>query len=180
MAKVRKNIFVQGLSGSLGKQLVLKRGRNGTIVSKFPVFDENRTFTEPQLKQQNKFGEAVAYAKHAKELEIYIQKAKLTNRLPYHVAISDSSNPPEIREVDVSAWDGGTGQVIRVMAVDDVQVTQVKVSIMYDAETVLEEGEAVQDGDAWWSYVTTTAVGSGAHVLVTVRDLPGNVVKWTA
>ena len=81
MAKVRKNIFVQGLSGSLGKQLVLKRGRNGTIVSKFPVFDENRTFTEPQLKQQNKFGEAVAYAKHAKELEIYIQLFLITT--PY-------------------------------------------------------------------------------------------------
>jgi len=109
MAKVRKNVVVQGLIGSLGKQLVLKRGRNGTIVSKFPVFDENRTFTEAQVKRQSKFREAVAYAKHAKGLEIYIEKAKLTNRLPYHVAISDFSNPPEIREVDVSTWSGEVG-----------------------------------------------------------------------
>jgi hypothetical protein len=43
MAKVANNINT-GLSGSLGKQLVLK-GRTA-IVSKFPVFDENRTFTE--------------------------------------------------------------------------------------------------------------------------------------
>ncbi len=177
MAKVANNILVRGLSGSLGKQLVLKRGRNGTIVSKFPVFDENRTFTEAQVKRQSKFREAVAYAKYAKGLEIYIEKAKLTNRLPYHVAISDFSNPPEIREVDVSSWNGGIGQVIRVMAVDDVLVTQVKVSILDDAGTVLEEGEAVQDGDAWWSYVTTAAARSGARVLVTVRDLPGNVVE---
>jgi len=67
------------------------------------------------------------------------------------------------------------------MAVDDVQVTQVKVSILDDTGAVLEEGEAVQDGDSWWSYVTTAAAGSGARVLVTARDLPGNVVEmaWT-
>ena len=178
MAKVRKNIFVQGLSGSLGKQLVLKQGRNGTIVSKYPEFDENRTFTEAQVNRQNKFREAVAYAKNAKGLEIYIEKAKLSNRLPYHVAISDFSNPPEIREVDVSAWNGQAGQVIRIMAVDDVLVTQVHVSIMDDAGTVYEEGAAVQDDDVWWHYVTTTMAKHSAHVIVKVRDLPGNVTEW--
>lgn len=180
MAKVRKNVFVQGLSGTIGGQFVVKQGRNGTIVSKYPVFDENRTFTEAQMNRQSKFREAVAYAKKAKGLEIYIEKAKLTNRLPYHVAISDFSNPPEIREVDVSAWNGQAGQVIRILAVDDVLVTQVHVSIMDDMGSILEEGAAVQAGYSWWSYVITEAVESKAHVMVTARDLPGNVVKWTA
>lgn len=178
MAKVRKNIFVQGLSGSLGKQLVFKQGKNGTIVSKYPEFDEDRTFTEAQVHQQNKFGEAVAYAKHAKGLEIYIEKAKLSNRRPYHVAISDYSNPPEIRKVDISAWNGQTGQVIRIMAVDDVLVTQVHVVILDDAGTVYEEGAAVQDNDVWWHYVTTTTAEHGARVSVKARDVPGNVTEW--
>ncbi len=179
MAKVDNNILVRGLSGSLGKQLVLKRGRNGTIVSKFPTFDENRTFSDVQVKEQSKFREAVEYAKVAKELEFYKEKAKIANRLPYHVAISDFSNPPEIREVDISAWNGQAGQVIRVLAVDDVMVTQVMVAILDDAGTVLVEGEAVQGGDAWWHYVTTTAVENGARIVVTARDMPGNTVQST-
>ena len=180
MAKVEKNIFVQGLSGSLGGQFVVKRGRNATIVSKYPVFDKNRTFTEAQVDRQSTFREAVAYAKSSKGWEVYIEKAKATHRLPYHVAISDFSNPPEITEVDVSAWTGVVGQVIRIQAVDDVKVTQVNVVIMNNLDTVLEQGAAVQAEGMWWEYTTTTLVNASSEpkVLVTAQDLPGHIVEF--
>ena len=44
MAKVRNNIIIQGLSGSLGEQLVIKQDKAGrTIVGVAPSFDPNRT-----------------------------------------------------------------------------------------------------------------------------------------
>ena len=53
MAKVRKNIVIQGLSGSLGEQLVIKQDKAGrTIVGISPQFDPNRTFSEAQIATQ--------------------------------------------------------------------------------------------------------------------------------
>ncbi len=41
MAKVNNNIFVRGLSGSLGDQFVIRKGRGGeTIVSNMPSSSE--------------------------------------------------------------------------------------------------------------------------------------------
>ena len=63
MAKVRNNIFVRGLSGSVGDQFVVKQSRDGkTIISNSPTFNQNRTFSAAQLDQQDKFRDAVAYA----------------------------------------------------------------------------------------------------------------------
>jgi hypothetical protein len=178
MAKVENNIFIRGLSGTLGGQFVVKRGRNCTIVSKQPVFDENRTFTEAQVDRQGKFREAVAYAKGAKGWAVYVEKAKTSNRTPYHVAISDFCHAPEITKLDASAWNGEIGQVIRIQVVDDVLVTQVSVVITNEAGTVLEQGAAVQAEGAWWIYTTTATAEDGARIVVTARDLPGNITEF--
>jgi len=46
MAKVRNNIIIQDLSGSLGDQLVVKQDKAGrTIVAVAPSADPNRTFS---------------------------------------------------------------------------------------------------------------------------------------
>jgi hypothetical protein len=178
MAKVENNIFVRGLSGTLGGQFVVKQGRNCTIVSKQPVFDENRTFTEAQVDRQSKFREAVAYAKGAKGWTVYVEKAKATNRTPYHVAISDFCHAPEITNLDMSAWNGEAGQVLRVQVVDDVKVTQVSVVITDEAGNVLEQGPAVQGEGTLWTYTTTVTTQNGVHVVVTARDLPGNITEF--
>lgn len=174
MATVENNIFIRGLRGALGRQFVVKRGRNGSIVSNYPVFDENRTFTGAQVKQQSKFREAVEYAKRAKGWAVYIEKAKADNRTPYHVAISDFCHAPEIITIDAQNWQGG---VIQIKAVDDVRVAQVKVAITDKAGTVLEEGAAVQNSDAWWSYTATAKAKDGARIVVTASDLAGNIVE---
>ena len=59
MAKVRRNIFMRGLSGTIGDQVVLKTIRGGrTIVCKKPTFQEDREFSQAQLAHQQAFREA--------------------------------------------------------------------------------------------------------------------------
>ena len=97
-----------------------------TIVSVKPAFDPNHSFTDEQKEVQENFREAAAYAKSAQgEPVVYAQKADGTPQTPYNVAVADWFHALEILELDASAWDGEAGQVIRVKAVDDVQVTQV-------------------------------------------------------
>jgi hypothetical protein len=178
MAKVRNNIVIQGLSGSLGEQLVIKQDKTGrTIVGVSPTFDPNRIFSAAQLGIQERFREAVVYAKDARNENVYIDKAKNTIQSPYNVAIADWFNAPTIHELDVSAWTGQIGQIIRIRAVDDVQVTQVNVVITDDANLVLEQGAAVQVDGSWWTYTTTTN-GLGAKIMATAYDLPGNTATF--
>ncbi|MBE0672715.1 MAG: hypothetical protein IH588_19230 [Anaerolineales bacterium] len=177
MATVENNIFIRGLRGALGRQFVVKRGRNRSIVSSYPVFDENRSFTEAQVKQQSRFREAVEFAKSAKGWAVYVEKARADNRTPYHVAISDFCHAPEIVTIDPQNWQSGQGGAIHIKAVDDVQVTQVKVAITDKAGTVLEEGAAVQTNAAWWSYTPAVNAMDGASIMVTAFDLAGNMVE---
>jgi len=181
VAQVRNNIFVRGLSGSVGDQFVVKLDKNGrTIVSNMPTFEANRKFSEQQLDQQEKFRDAIEYAKTAKTQQIYIDKAEGTGRTPANVAMADFFHAPEVLELDINNWHGEVGQVIRIKATDDVKVTQLNVLITDGAGTVLEQGAAVQDENRWWSYTTTAVAADNPRVIVTARDLPGNltVFNW--
>ena len=90
MAKVRQNIVMQGLSGSLGDQLIIKMDKAGrTIVGVKPAFDEDRVFSAAQQEQQQAFREATAYAKDQKDNAIYLAKADGTPLNAYNVAVAD-------------------------------------------------------------------------------------------
>lgn len=179
MAKVRNNIFVRGLSGSLGDQFVVRKDKAGrTIVSAAPTFDDNRTFSEAQLDRQEKFRDASAYGKTTKDNPAYVDKAEGTPLSSYNVAMADFFHAPEITEVDVTVWHGAVGQPIRVRAVDDVQVTQVQVVITDSAGVVLEQGAATLDEGNWWVYTTTATAPDGSKVIASARDLPGHIAEF--
>ena len=96
MAKVRENIVMQGLSGTLGNQLVIKLDKAGrTIVSAKPHFNGDREFSPAQLMQQQAFREAAAYAKMVKGEELYIIKANGGPKSSYNVALADWFNRPQ-------------------------------------------------------------------------------------
>lgn len=178
MAKVRNNIVMKGLSGSLGDQLVLKQDKAGrTIVSVKPSFDPNHTFTDAQKQVQENFRDATTYAKGAKTQEEYVDKANKTAQSAYNVAVADWFHAPEIKEINVEGWHGEVGEVIRIQAVDDVQVTQVNVVITDNTGAVLEQGAAVRAEGAWWNYTTTATASNNPRIMVTARDLPGNVAQ---
>ncbi|HCR72014.1 MAG TPA: hypothetical protein DIW23_11260 [Anaerolineae bacterium] len=176
MAKVRKNLIIQGLSGSLGEQLVIRHDRAGrTIVAVSPSFDPDRTFSEAQQETQERFRQATAYAKVAKDEDVYVEKADGKAVSAYNVAVADWFHAPEILEVDMSAWDGVQGQIIRVKVLDDVQVTQVNVVITDEQGDAIEQGSAVQQDGLWWSYTTTENASGTPRVIASARDLPGNI-----
>ena len=180
MAKVRNNMLVRGLSGAVGEQFVIRKDKAGrTIISNIPTFDEKRQFSEAQLAQQEAFREASAYAQTAKDQEVYVAKADGTPMHPRNVAMADWLHEPQIKDIDLSGWNGQAGQIIRIEAVDDVQIKQVTVVITDETGTVLEQGAAVKTDDLWWTYTTTQAASGSPKVIVSAEDLPGHIAKMT-
>ena len=180
MAKVKKNIFIRGLSGKLGDQFVIKTDKGGrTIVSAKPIFPSDREFSPAQLAHQQAFPEAVAYANLAKEKEIYRLKAIGGPKSAYNVALGDYFNPPEILTVDLSQWTRGNGGTVRAKVQDDVRVAQVKVTISDETGAVLEEGMAQEAGALCCAYSTTQAATNNLRVTISAKALPGHITEKT-
>jgi len=121
--KVDNNIFVRGMTGKVGDQFVVRKGKGGqTIVTNKPSFGSNRVFLPEQLAHQQAFREAIAYAQSAQGQPIYIAKAAGTTMSPFNAAVADWFRKPVVHEIDHSGWTGEIGQTIRVRAQDDTQV----------------------------------------------------------
>ncbi len=168
MAKVKRNVMVSGLSGTLGKDLVFRQMKDGsTVVSAKPDFSK-RVFSEGQLTHQSRFQRAAAYAsKAAKTNPIYAELAKGTTKTAYNVALSDWFEAPIIHEVRREKG------CVRVRATDNVRVAKVVVMILDEREVISEKGEGVRGEGDWWEYVTMAE----GRVRVEVWDWAGNVVK---
>ena len=68
---ITNNFLFRGLQGSIGKTLVFRHCNGKTIVSKYPGKRKTRP-TKKQLRQQERFRKAIAYAKAVMEdLELY-------------------------------------------------------------------------------------------------------------
>jgi hypothetical protein len=169
MAKVRKNMIVSGLSGTLDDNHYARVTRDGrTIISLKPDFS-NRQFSEVQLEHQSRVKQAAAYAKVASKTNpIYALKAKDTSRNAYNLAFKDWFNAPVIHSVDVNR-DGK----IRVGARDDMLVTRVMITILDEAGQLLEQGEAELTMAVWWDYQSQNR----GRVRVEAWDMAGNVAQ---
>jgi len=149
MAKVHNNIFVRGLSGSLGGFVIRHMADGSTRVCKKPDFS-SRKFSREQKDHQSRFRQAAGYARDAAKMyPIYEELARGTTKNAYNWALSDWFNPPVIHRVERS--DGR----IRVQASDNVMVTKVQVRIVNPEGEVLEAGEANQVNDVWWEFLST-------------------------
>jgi len=180
MAKANNNIFVRNLSGSVGDQFVIRKGRGGeTIVSNMPTSSVDRTFSQNELDHQETFRHAIRYAQTVKNDELYIKKAAGTNMTPFNAAVADYFKEPQVLEIDASEWQGISGKVIWVKAIDDTQVTKVHVTISDENGAVLEEGHAQRAAGLWWTYTANTQVPMvpRPRVVATAYDLPGNTAE---
>jgi hypothetical protein len=168
VAKVKKNVILEGISGKLGDQVVLRHFPDGrTIVAAMPDFS-NRVFSTAQTAQQTKFKAASTYAKATYKVEpLYAQLAAGTPRNAYNVALADYMHAPVIHQIKRE------GSRLKIQASDTVLVTAVSVTLLDADGTVLEKGEAQQGDVDWWEY---TLQGSG-KISVEARDLAGNVTK---
>lgn len=171
MAKIHKNVIVQGLSGRLGN-LVFRQMQDGsTRVCTKPDFS-NRKFSQGQKDHQSRFRQAAAYAREAaKSQAIYAELARGTTKNAYNWALSDWFNPPVIDRIERRQG------LVRVTASDNVLVAEVRVKIMDGDGNTLEEGQAHQVDPARrperWEY-RSSAEGT---IEATARDLAGNRTK---
>ena len=169
MAKVHKNLIVQGLSGKFGGQVVFRQLRDGrTIVCAVPDFS-GRVLSKEQKAHHAKFKLGAAYAKAAAKTEPkYAELAAGTMKNAYNVALADFFHPPVIHSVE------RVDSFLDIQASDDVKVAKVLVTIFDEVGNVLERGEATQIDGAFWCY----ELGQEGRVLVEAWDLPGNVARW--
>ena len=92
MPKVKLAAFIEEIHGTMG-DFVFKRSQNGEIIlSKKPDMS-NVVWSEAQLAQRERFIQASAYAKAAKEnpnvWAKYERRAKKLKKSPRNLAISD-------------------------------------------------------------------------------------------
>jgi hypothetical protein len=184
MARVRKNIITQGLSGTLGGALVFRQRGDETIVSTVPVRES--ALTPAQQAVRTRFQQGVDYAKgqvqdrSAKDAYQQLVNDRLTSA--YSAAVRDFLHAPEVRAVDGTAYTGAIGSGLTITAVDDFEVIAVSVRIERATGTLVETGNAVQQPNGnEWLYTATASNGAPAGSKVTVRavDRPGNVVEQT-
>ncbi|MGA7193766.1 MAG: hypothetical protein WBW94_09055 [Anaerolineales bacterium] len=168
MARVKTNVIVEGLSGKLGNQLVFRHLRDGqTVVCVKPDFSK-RVLSKDQKAHHARFQAAAAYAHEASISQpIYAQLAAGTMKNAYNLALGDWFHPPVIHSIEKR------GGKVLVQASDDVCVASLRVMMVDDNGSVLEEGDAVQLGGDWWEYETTAA----GNAIAEARDLAGNVVR---
>jgi hypothetical protein len=179
MPKVLGNLVINRLSGTLGDQLVIRTSKGRTIVAAKPTYSGERVYSPAQLAQQQAFREAAVYAKQAKGQEIYSLKANGGPRSPYNIAFADWLNRPQILEVDLTGWRGASGDLIRLRAQDDVQVTEVAVTISDDEGAVLEAGLATDLGALWWEYTTASSFSGRLTLTIAAKDLPGHTSEYS-
>ncbi len=91
MARYKGNNILEGLSGSLGKQIVFKQYATGAVVSKMPDMSKVKPSAK-QLEAKSKFSEAVNYARKIlanPELKAAYQKKLRKGQTVYNFAIAE-------------------------------------------------------------------------------------------
>jgi hypothetical protein len=101
--------------------------------------------------------------------------------------MGDILQAPRIRTIDLSGYEGAAGDVIRILAEDNVGVARVALRIVDLTDDVeVESAEMAMNGQisgmVEWLYTATQAVPEGheAQVVVKVFDLAGNEMEDNA
>ncbi len=138
--------------------------------------------TDKQLKVRTKFKKGVEYAKSVisnPSIKAAYEAVLADGQTAYNLALSDYFVAPEIQMLDTSKYHGKVGDIIRVRAIDNFRVNEVKLIIKKRNEIIIESGDAVRDSlnILLWKYTVTkvnTKV-SGTKIIATAIDLPGNL-----
>jgi hypothetical protein len=181
MAKQSSNVVTHGLRGKIGDLLVFRQLHGQTVISKVP--QPSKKLSGKQKEYRKHFQQAVIYAKTATAdpvtKEAY-RSAATKGLTAYNVAVADMLNAPGIENIDLSNYAGHAGDTIRITVKDDFFVKEVKVAIVNDDASLVEEGKAIPDpsGLSWTFTATQNNENTGGDkITVTASDLPGNETR---
>ena len=179
MAKIKFNSIVDEVSGGFGN-LVFRASNGKTIMANKPTM--RAELSEDQAAHRIRFRRAVAYGRsvmaNAEVRAIYDLVAEKKEIPVFALTVADFFNAPDIQDLDVLAYTGKVGDVIKIEAMDDFGVMSVHVSLADNqTEAAIENGSAVETapGSGQWVYTATTAAPAGINVRVNVvaTDRPG-------
>ena len=107
---------------------------------------------------------------------LYRARTEAKGQPVFSVAVADFFNEPVVDEIDLSAYTGKTGEIIRGRASDDFGVVGIGVAIRDSDNKVLEQGAATAASDGAWTYTTTMNLPAGQQVVIEVSstDRPGH------
>ena len=168
---------VKGLSGKLDGWVYRNLG-DQTIVAAAPTRSKRKP-TKAQQKQRDQFAEAIHYAKRILEdpsqRYVYEAMARQQGRRADKLLASDFLTPPVVELIELAGYGGRVGDVIKVIASDDVEVVSVEISIQTTGGQVLEQGRATKVHGVW-CYTATAAVPPGTRVAIiaVAKDRPEN------
>jgi len=177
MSKTSDNSLTKFYKGKFGQDFVL-RTRDDTSIMAKPPKKSSKEITESQEELRRKFKTATRWAKQAlqdPELLAIYQSLASGMKTPYALAVGDYMNPPQVKSLDVSAYQGNVGDVIRVVAFDKIMVKSVTVTITGSDGTLIESGPCVEDLNlADWFYTATVPIAdlTGVVVRAVAHDIP--------
>ena len=181
MAKFKGNVILKNVRGTIGKQVLVKSYLGTEYMCAKPEYNDNRSVSKLEQASRDRFANTTAYAKDAmKKPELKALYASLRikkNHTAYITAKIDASYPPEITSLITQGYSGKAGSRILVQAKDVIKVNRVKVIVYKSPNEVLEEGEAVDNGDGFnWLYTAAVDVNSlnGISVEALAYDIAGN------
>jgi len=171
MATIQTESVLRGLSGIVGRQLVLHRKCNGqsSICAAQPGLNQSGYSDAPDSNHQHLY-EALLYSRMARKSP----KAKELRLEPSEAVSADVIHPPEIHKIDISKYTGQQGEPISITAADDVCIASVGVMIVTDEGILVEQGSAKlsEKNPYAWTYTTTTAASSRfVRIVVDVADV---------
>jgi len=177
MAKATFNSTLDGVSGRVD-DWVFRRVKDKTVIARRPEASRRRP-TKAQIAQRDRFRLAGEYAARILadpwQRRVYDAIAAERNRRADKLVMSDFLTPPEVELIELSGYHRRPGDVIRVIATDDVAVVSVRVKIESASGTKIEEG-AANEVHGVWIYTATAAAPAGASLRITAiaTDRPGH------
>ena len=186
MAKIKLNPIVEEMSGGFGN-IVFRASKGKTVMCRKPDFS-NVEISDNQAEHRERFRQAVAYGRSVMadpDLRAMYEQAADRKDMPiFALTVADFFNAPTIHEVDLSAYTGKAGDLIKVNASDDFGVAKVHVALtQVNGGTPIESGYAVETaaGSGQWVYTATAAVPAGTTVnfAVVATDRPGGTAMNT-
>ena len=176
MTKVFYNGSISNFRGRIGN-LIFRQLPNGTtVVCQAPPKKSRRQKRKDKEKRSarqkahnSRFREAVDYAKAAQVQPVYVELAAVTPmNTAYNFALSDWWHAPKIHRIE--RW----AERIRVLVTDDVCVSNVRVTVMDEAGSILETGEAIRCEGDWWEFRSHV---QGKTIKAEAWDLPGHMTQ---
>ena len=174
MGKTPVNTALGTVSGRID-DWVYRRTLRGVVVARRPRPGPPVEPTAAELEVQNRWKAAAKYARTVMQSpakkESYVAQAKEEKLSVWSLAMRDYLTPPAVDQIDLAAYHGQTGQVIKVLASDDVAVTEVKVVLRRLDNLEVEQGLAVLTAGEWlYTATTTVPPDTGLFVEATAQD----------